>query len=69
MKIRNKIFTIVLVALLVVAVLSMIIAYAIIGFDIIKWFSSQWALWIYAGVGCFLFVWLTLELIDRNKRL
>lgn len=69
MKLRNKVFTIVLISLVVCAVIGMAIGYAITGADIIAWLYSRWAFWIYAGLGIFVFVWIALELYERIHRL
>lgn len=69
MKLRNKIFTIVLISLIVIAIIGMAIGYALTGADVIAWLYSRWALWVYAGLGVFIFVWIVLELYERIKKL
>lgn len=69
MKFRNKIFTIVLISLLAVAVGGIAIGYVVIGTNVLEWFSSRWAIWIYTGVGIFAFIWMALELKDRISNL
>lgn len=69
MKLRNKIFTIVLVSLLVVAVAMIIVGYALIGADIIGWLTSPYAMWVYVFGGIFIAVWAGLEIHDRIKKL
>lgn len=69
MKLRNKIFLIVAITLLIIAVLLIAIGYAIIGADIIGRFSSRYAMWVYLGVGIFFLVWAGLELTERIKKL
>ena len=68
-KLRTKIFTIICIVLVVVALLGIAIGYAIIGADIIGWFTSRWAIWIYVFIGLFLVIWGCLELWDWTKRL
>ena len=69
MKLRNKIFTIVLISLIVIAIIGMAIRYALTGADVIAWLYSRWALWVYTGLGVFIFVWIVLELYERIKKL
>ncbi len=69
MKLRNKIFTIVLISLIVIAIIGMAIGYALTGADVIAWLYSRWALWVYTGLGVFIFVWIVLELYERIKKL
>ena len=68
-KLRTKIFTIICIVLVVVALLGIAIGYAIIGADIIGWFTSRWAIWIYVFIGLFLVIWGCLELWDWTKKL
>lgn len=68
-RLRTKIFTIICIVLVVVALLGIAIGYAIIGADIIGWFTSRWAIWIYVFIGLFLVIWGCLELWDWTKRL
>lgn len=69
MKLRNKIFTIVLIALIVIALIGIAIGYLIIGADILAWFTSRWAIWIYTFALLFLAIWGCLELFERIKNL
>ena len=69
MKLRNKIFTIVLIVLVILALIGIAIGYALIGADIIGWLTSRWAIWIYTFTALFLIVWACLEVYDRIKRL
>lgn len=69
MKFRNKIFLIVLISLLVLAVILIIVGYVIIGADILSWLTSRYAMWVYVGISLFLMLWLVLEIKDRIKRL
>ena len=68
-RLRTKIFTIICIVLIAVALLGIAIGYAIIGADIIGWFTSRWAIWIYVFIGLFLVIWGCLELWDWTKRL
>lgn len=68
-RLRTKIFTIICIVLVVVALLGIAIGYAIIGADIIGWFTSRWAIWIYVFIGLFLVIWGCLELWDWTKKL
>lgn len=69
MKLRNKIFTIVLIVLVILALVGIAIGYALIGADIIGWLTSRWAIWIYTFTILFLIVWACLEVYDRIKKL
>ena len=68
-RLRTKIFTIICIVLVVGALLGIAIGYAVIGADIIGWFTSRWAIWIYIFIGLFLVIWGCLELWDWTKRL
>ena len=68
-KLRTKIFTIICIVLIVVALLGIAIGYALIGADIIGWFTSRWAIWIYVFTALFFVIWGCLELYDRIKEL
>lgn len=67
MKLRNKIFLIVAISLVVIAIISIIIGYAMIGADILGWFTSRYAQMIYLFGGLYLLVWLGLEVWDKIK--
>jgi hypothetical protein len=69
MKLRNKIFTIVLIVLVIIALIGIAIGYALIGADILAWLTSRWAIWIYTFTILFLIVWACIEVYDRIKRL
>ena len=67
MKLRNKIFLIVAISLVVIAIISIIIGYAMIGADILKKKKSRYAQMIYLFGRLYLLVWLGLELWDKIK--
>lgn len=69
MKLRNKIFTIVLIVLVILALVGITIGYALIGADIIGWLTSRWAIWLYTFTILFLIIWACLEVYDRIKKL
>ncbi len=69
MKLRNKIFTIVLIVLIVLALLGLGIGYALIGADVIGWFSSRYAIWVYAFVILYGIIWVCLYIYDKIKEL
>ena len=69
MKLRNKIFTIVLICLILLAVGGILIGYALIGADVIGWFSSRYAMWVYMFVIIYAVIWVCLYIIDKIKEL
>ena len=69
MKLRNKIFTIVLICLIVLAVGGILIGYALIGADVIGWFSSRYAVWVYIFVIIYAVIWVCLYILDKIKEL
>lgn len=69
MKLRNKIFTIVLICLIVLAVVGIGIGYALIGADVLAWFSSRYAMWVYVFVILYVLIWLGLYVYDQIKSL
>ena len=69
MKLRNKIFTIVLICLIVLAVGGILIGYALIGADVLGWFSSRYAMWVYAFVIIYGVIWMCLYILDKIKEL
>lgn len=68
-KLRNKIFTIVLISLIALALIGLLIGYCLIGYDVIGWFSSRWAIWVYTGVIIFGVIWISLYIWDKIKEL
>ena len=69
MKLRNKIFTIVLICLILLAVGGILIGYALIGADVIGWFSSRYAVWVYIFVIIYAVIWVCLYILDKIKEL
>lgn len=69
MKLKDKVFLIVMISFLVVAVLLIVIGYACIGLNIIEWLYSRWALWIYTAIGVFALFYVSLKIYDRIKKL
>lgn len=69
MKLRQKIFTIVLVILILIALIGILIGYFLIGANIIAWFTSRYALWIYFALGAYALIWVGLEIHDRITKL
>ena len=69
MKLRNKIFTIVLICLIVLAVGGILIGYALIGADVLGWFSSRYAMWVYVFVIIYGVIWVCLYVLDKIKEL
>ena len=69
MKLRNKIFTIVLICLIVLAVGGILIGYALIGADVLGWFSSRYAMWVYVFVIIYGVIWVCLYILDKIKEL
>lgn len=67
MKIRNKIFLIVAICFVIIAILGIVIGYAMIGADIIGWFSSRYAQMIYVFGGLYLVIWAGIEIWDKIK--
>lgn len=51
MKKRNKIIVIISAIMLVLALVFIILGFALSGYDILAWFGSKWAIWIYVIVG------------------
>lgn len=68
-KLRTKIFTIVCIVLIAIALIGIGIGYIMIGADVLAWFTSRWAIWIYVFVGMFLAVWGCIELWEWTKKL
>lgn len=69
MKLRNKIFIIVMALLLVFAILLIAIGYACIGLNIFEWLSSRWAFWIYTAIGIYGLASISLIVWDKIKKL
>ena len=69
MKLRNKIFTIVLICLIVLAVVGIGVGYALIGADVLGWFTSRYAMWVYVFVIMYVLIWLGLYVYDQIKSL
>ena len=69
MKLRNKIFTIVLICLIVLAVVGIGVGYALIGADVLGWFTSRYAMWFYIFVILYVLIWLGLYVYDQIKSL
>lgn len=69
MKLKTKIFTIVLVVLILIALIGILIGYSLIGADVIAWLSSRYALWIYFALGAYVLIWVGLEIYDRITKL
>lgn len=66
MKFRKKLFLIVTVAFLVLATVLLLVGGYMAGWDIVGWFSSKWATYIYFGAGLYLlyaiyFLWKWLD--------
>lgn len=69
MKLRNKIFTIVLICLIVLAVVGIGIGYALIGADVLGWFTTRYAMWTYIFIVLYILIWLGLYVYDQIKNL
>lgn len=69
MKLRNKIFTIVLIALIIIAIGAIGIGYIIIGADVLSWFTSRYAIWIYTFLMLYVIIWLVLYIWEQIKKL
>ncbi|MCK9577167.1 MAG: hypothetical protein M0R51_14785 [Clostridia bacterium] len=69
MKLKDKIFLITLCSLVVIALIIMGVGYQVAGANVLAWFSSIWARWIYLAIGIFVLVYVSLKIYDRIKRL
>jgi len=69
MNLKNKIFLIVACIFLLIGVFLIIFGYYMIGADIIGWFTSRYAIWVYVSSAIFLFAWLATNIFDKIKRL
>ena len=66
---RNKIVLILFAVFLSLALIFVILGFALAGNDIIAWFGSKWAMWVYVILGLYgltiLFIWIS----DKIKRI
>ena len=69
MKARNLKLIVSLVAVGVLAIVLLIVGYALSGTDIIAWLGSKYAITLYIFVGIYMTITLGMFLYERNRRL
>ena len=66
---RNKIVLILLASFAALALLFLILGFALSGNDIIAWLGSKWAMWVYVILGLYgLFIFL-FWISDKIRRI
>ena len=66
---RNKIVLILLAIFAALALLFLILGFALSGNDIIAWLGSKWAMWVYVILGTYLLVIAFIIISDKIRRM
>ena len=69
MKTRNKILIITSIIFFVVAGIILILGFALSGTDILKWFGSKWAYWLYTFAAVYILIVVFVLVLDKIKKL
>ena len=66
---RNKIVLILLAIFAALALLFLVLGFALSGNDILAWFGSKWAMWVYVILGTYLLVIAFILISDKIRRM
>ena len=69
MKKRNRIIVILGAIFIVAAITFIVLGFALSGADILAWFGSKWAMWLYAFAGVYVLVLIYLIISERIRSL
>ena len=69
MKKKNKVLIITSIIFLVIALVFVILGFALSGADILGWFSSKWAMWFYTIGGLYVLFILIMIFGDLIKKI
>ena len=66
---RNKVIVILGVLFIIAAIVFIILGFALSGADILAWFGSKWAMWLYVFAGVYVLILIYLLISERIKNL
>ena len=69
MKTRNKILIITSIIFVIGALIILICGFALSGVDIIGWFATKWAYWLYTFAAVYVLVVVFVLVLDKIKKL
>ena len=69
MKNRNKIIIILGIIFVIAAIAFLILGFALSGADIIAWFGSKWAIWLYVFLGTYVIIVAIIFISEKIKNL
>jgi len=66
---RNRLLIITSIVALVIALIFVVLGFALAGADVLGWFTSKWAFLFYTVYGCYMLVILYILIGDKIKKL